>query len=54
MEVKDYTVEKSGRIQGIWHDKGETIPLDDVAARYPVLSGQIKPAKKTSKNGEGK
>jgi len=42
MELKEYTVEKSGRIQGLWREKNETIKLSDAAARYPVMSGQIK------------
>ena len=42
MELKEYTVEKSGRIQGLWREKNETIKLSDAAARYPAMSGQIK------------
>ena len=63
MEVKKYTVDRAGRVQGIWREKGETIVLDPIAARYPVMSGQIRlkgtkktvaPQKAASKQSEDK
>lgn len=63
MEVKEYTVDRAGRVQGEWCEKGETIKLDPIAARYLVMSGQIRlkgtkkpvtPKKAASKKSEDK
>lgn len=50
--IKEYVVLKASRVAGHWRNEGDVIELNDIAARYPVMTGQIALHKATAKKAK--